>query len=137
MKHIHLLSAALLLLLTLCLACCAALAETPADPGAESEPVWKFCHGLREGLETAVIKGYQTDCETGLAEYEMTPEEIEEIRNIAMNGVITNLASDEVLTGGTWVYTFETPEGEHLLSIEMYKGLIATAYGMYSYMIAE
>ena len=38
------------------------------DDGADFRPVpvWKFCHGLRDGLDTAVITGYETDCEEGL-----------------------------------------------------------------------
>lgn len=104
------------------------------DADASLIPVWKFCHGLRDGLETAVIKGYTNDCEAGPAEYEMTPEEMEEIRNIAINGVITGKANDMSVTGGTWSYTFETPEGQSLLSIEMYKGwIVDAATGMYEY----
>ena len=35
---------------------------------------------------------------------------------------------------GTWSYTFETPEGQSLLSIEMYKGwIVDAATGMYEY----
>ena len=105
------------------------------DDGADFRPVpvWKFCHGLRDGLDTAVITGYETDCEEGLLPIEMTPEETEEIRRIAMNGMITGQVNDESRTGGTWVYSFATPGGKHLLSIEMYNGLIAGADGMYSY----
>ena len=107
--------------------------ETP-DETSDAIPVWKFCHGVREGLETAVIKGYQSDCEEGPFEIEVTPEEAEDIRNIAINGVITGKANDLSVTGGTWFYTFETPEGQHLLTIELYKGLIVdSATGMYNY----
>ena len=107
------------------------------EPAAEDEsgdiPVWKFCHGVRDGLETAGIKGYTTDCEEGPIPYEMTPEEIDEIRNIALCGVITGKANDMSVTGGTWVYTFENPEGKMILAIELYKGLIVSSDGMYSY----
>ena len=96
-------------------------------------PVCKFCHGLRDGLDTAVITGWTTDCEEGLIPAEMTPEEIEEIRLLAMNGTVTGKASDESVTGGTWVYTFETPGGKHLLSIEIYKGMIVASDGMYRF----
>lgn len=105
--------------------------EPDASDDAEAVPVWKFCHGIREGLETAEIKGYTVDCEAGLIETEITTEEIETIRDIAMNDVITGKANDMSLTGNTWVYTFETPEGQHLLSIEMYKGWIVGVDGMY------
>lgn len=104
-----------------------------ADESDGAVPVWKFCHGVRDGLETAVIRGYTTDCEEGPSEYEMTPEEIDEIRDIAICGVITGKASDISVTGGTWVYSFESPEGRHLLSIEMYRGWIVSVDGMYSY----
>ena len=102
-----------------------------AEDGAV--PVWQFCHGVRDGLETAVITGYSIDCEAGPSPVEMSPEEIEDIRLLAVSGVVTDKANDESVTGGTWVYSFETPEGEHLLSIEMYKGLIVAVDGMYHY----
>lgn len=109
-------------------------AADEAKDTSDAIPVWKFCHGVREGLETAVIKGYQSDCEEGPFEIEVTPEEAESIRDIAINGVITGKANDLSVTGGTWFYTFETPEGKHLLTIELYKGLIVdSATGMYNY----
>ena len=96
-------------------------------------PVWKFCHGLYEGLDTAVITVYTTDCESGPVPAEITPEEAERIRGLAMCGMITEKASDLCLTGGTWVYSFDAPDGSHLLSIEMYRGMIVTSSGMYNY----
>ncbi|MCR4884777.1 MAG: hypothetical protein K6A68_14480 [Clostridiales bacterium] len=105
--------------------------EAADDTGAM--PVWRFCHGLREGLETAVIKGYTNDCEEGPAEYAMTPGETGEIRALAINGIITGKASDLSVTRGTWTYTFESQDGERLLSIEMYKGWIVGPDGMYTY----
>ena len=99
----------------------------------EAVPVWKFCHGLRDGLDTAVITAYTTDCEAGPAPAEITPEEAEQIRRLAMYGTVTGKANDLSVTGGTWVYIFETPGGKQLLAIEMYKGLIVAADGMYRY----
>jgi len=129
MKRIHLLTAALLgiLLIQTFTACAGAGART------ESIPVWQFCHGLRDGLETAEIKCFMTDCEEGLIPVEMTGEEIEEIRRLAINGTVTGKANDLAVTGGTWVYTFRTPEGKHLLSVELYRGLIVSRDGMYHY----
>ena len=135
MKRI-LLTTVLVLILTLCLAACTFSegVSTGSDPAFEAVPVWQFCHGMRKGLETAVIKGYTTDCETGLIEIEMTPEEIEDIRDIAINGTITGKANEMSVTGGTWCYTFETPDGEHLLTIELYKGwIVDNATGMYTF----
>jgi len=105
----------------------------PEDGTFQPVPVWKFCHGFRDGLGTAVITAYTSDCEEGPAKAEITPEEAEEIRRLAMNGTVTGKVSDEMVTGGTWIYTFETPAGTHLLSIELYKGRIVGSDGMYSY----
>ena len=96
-------------------------------------PVWEFCHGVREGLETANIACYKNDCEEGPSEVEMTEEEKENIRLLAMDGVVTDKANDTSVTGGTWSYVFTSPEGQYLLSIEMYKGWIVGADGMYNY----
>lgn len=103
------------------------------DNSEDQIPVWKFCHGLRDGLDTAVITAYITDCETGLETIEISPEEAEWIRFIAANGRIMEKVNDTSVTGGTWVYSFETPGGKHLLSVEMYRGLIVGSDGMYAY----
>ena len=104
-----------------------------ASPAADGTPVWKFCHGRRDGLETAVISCFTIDCEAGPVPGEISPEEAEDIRALAISGMITKKANDLSVTGGTWVYSFETPEGEHLLSVEMYGGLIVAADGMYGF----
>ena len=96
-------------------------------------PVWKFCHGLRDGLDTAVITASKTDCEAGPEPVELTPEEAESIRRMAICGMVTKKASDESITSNTWVYSFVTPAGKHLLSVEMYRGLIVSSDGMYSF----
>ena len=103
------------------------------DDAEEQLPVWKFCHGLRDGLDTAVITAYITDCETGPEPVELSPEETEWARFIAMYGRIMEKINDTSVTGGTWIYSFETPGGKHLLSIEMYHGLIVGNDGMYCY----
>lgn len=96
-------------------------------------PVWKFCHGLRDGLDTAVITASKTDCESGPEPVEITPEEAESIRRMAIYGMVTEKANDTSVTGNTWVYSFVTPAGKYLLSIEMYQGLIVSSDGMYSF----
>ena len=112
-------------------------ADYPQGPAEYEEtlpvPVWKFCHGLRDGLDIAVITGWRSDCEEGSIQVEMTPEETEEIRRLAINGMVTAKGSDESVTGGTWFYRFETPGGKHLLTIELYKGMIVAPDGMYRY----
>ena len=140
MKRRNFTAAALvILILALCLTACAFEKGNPVSgddspaSGNAPVPVWQFCHGIVGGLDTAVITMYATDCETGLSPAELPPEQAEWIRGIAVNGVITGKANDISLTGGTWVYTFETPAGEHLLSVEMYRGMIVAADGMYNF----
>ena len=137
MKRNHLPAVVLLSLLILCITVCVqAMWIRPLDQtepsGFKSVPVWQFCRGVRDGLETAVITGYKNSCEEGPCEYEMTPEEADEIRALAISGVVTGKANDLSVTGGTWTYSFETPEGKHLLSVEMFKGWIVSADGMYN-----
>ena len=120
------------LAIALCLTACAPENGKQVS-GDDPVPVWQFCHGVRDGLDTAVITLYTTDCETGLIPAELSAEDEARIRSIAMNGIVTGKANDTAVTGGTWVYSFETPAGEHLLSIEMYRGLIVAADGMYSF----
>ena len=99
----------------------------------EEVPVWEFYHGNRDLLETAVITGYAVDCEAGLIPAEMTEDEKEGLRTMALYGVVTGKESDEMVTGGTWVYLFETPEGEYIMSLELYKGLLVGRDGMYAW----
>ena len=107
-----------------------------SDDASGDVPVWKFCHALSaEQLETAVITGSQLDCEEGPIPYEMTEEEKEELRTLAMYGVVTGRENEEMVTGGTWLYSFETPEGDYIMTIEMYRGLLVGRDGMYRYTI--
>ena len=110
-----------------------------ADSGASASdeiPVWKFFHAASaEQLETAVILGYKLDCEEGPVPYEMPEEEAEELRTLAMYGVITGKKSDEMVTGGTWLYTFKTPDGDCIMTVELYRGLLVGSDGMYRFEI--
>ena len=112
--------------------------EEPSETGdagqaANGTPVWKFCHGRRDGLETAVISCFTIDCEAGPVPEDISSEEAEDIRALTISGMVTEMANDMSVTGGTWVYSFDTPEGEHLLSVEIYRGLIVAADGMYGF----
>ena len=105
-----------------------------ADAAAGEMPVWKFFHALSpEGLDTAVITCYQTDCEVGPVPCEVPESELEEIRALALNGIVTEVADYTSVTGGTWLYTFTSPEGEHLLTVELWKGMLVSPYGMYAW----
>ena len=68
MKSIRILAVMILALLLAAPAAGASAGETQgpdesADADPQPVPVWKFCHGLRDGLDTAVITGWTTDCE--------------------------------------------------------------------------
>ena len=106
-----------------------------AEESSGEIPVWQFCHGDYSLLETAVISGSTLDCEAGPIPYEITGEEAEELRTLAMYGVVTGRENDEMVTGGTWLYTFETPEGEYIMTVELYRGLLVGSDGMYAFEI--
>lgn len=99
-------------------------------------PVWQFCGGTREGLETAEITGFTTDCEAGRFAIELSEEQKEKIRRMAMDGVVTAKENDTMVTGGTAVYLFESSSGEYLLAVELYEGLLVGRDGMYAYEIS-
>lgn len=107
----------------------------PADPdGWEEIPVWKFCHAASpDGLDTAVIRCFTTDCEEGPVPAEVSEDELESIRSLALYGVVTGRRNDTMVTGGTWLYTFEAPDGTWLLSVELYQGLLVGPDGMYGF----
>lgn len=98
-------------------------------------PVSRFCHGNPDLLENAVINGSTLDCEAGPVPYAITKEEAEELRTLAMYGMVTGLENDEMVTGGTTLYTFETPEGEYIMTLELYRGLLVGNDGMYAWEI--
>ena len=87
-----------ILLLALCLTACAfengkqPSGTEPAVSGGDPVPVWQFCHGLRDGLDTAVITLYTTDCETGLSPAQLSAEdEDKEIRRALIAAEMTGL----------------------------------------------
>ena len=105
----------------------------PEDDSPEERPIWSFCHGDADKLETAVITAADIDCEAGPIPVELTETEIASIRRLAMNGKVTGKENDMSVTGGTRVYVFQTPEGEYIMSIELYHGLLVATDGMYNY----
>ena len=111
--------------------------EEEAASSSEAIPVWKFFHGDPDLLETAVIMGSTLDCEAGPIPTEVPEEEQEELRTLAMYGVVTGRQSDEMVTGGTWLYSFETPEGKHIMTVELYRGLLVGPDGMYAYTVPQ
>ena len=105
----------------------------PGEEADEAMPVWQFFHGDPDLLDTAVIYGYTLDCEAGPIPYELPESEAEEIRTMALRGVVLEKKSDEMVTGGTWLYTFKTPEEEYIMTVEIYRGLLVGPDGMYAW----
>ncbi len=137
MKRCMILAALLGILILSLTACTCAAGTLPreADPtdACPDIPVWKFFHGDPDLLASAVITCSLLDCEAGPIPKEITPEETEELRTLAAYGVVTGKASDEMVTGNIWLYSFETPEGAYIMTVEMYRGLLVGPDGMYAY----
>jgi len=106
------------------------------SPGSSGEmPLWQFCSGDPDLLESAVISAYFIDCEAGPEPCELTDEKMNELRTLAMYGVVTGRENDMMTTGGSTVYVFETSGGEHIMSVEMFSGLIVGSDGMYGFAV--
>ena len=115
-------------------------APAPVGPGVpdsteptEAIPICEAYGCDRDSLRNAVITCYWYDCETGPAEKEISREEREDIRRLAMEGKITGKANEMSTTGNTTIYSFETPEGTYLMSLEFYHGWLVRNDGMYNY----
>lgn len=107
-----------------------------ASPAASEEiPVWQFCHGNPDLLETAVITTSLLDCEAGPIPGEISEEEAGNVRALAMYGVVTGKENDEMVTGNTTLYQFSTPEGDYIMTVELYHGLLVGNDGMYNYTV--
>ena len=141
MKHPRLMVAVLAALLLIGLAgvcaCAAEICPLETDPSKIDLTVWKFFHGDPDLLETAVIMGSTLDCEAVPIPTEVPEEEQQELRTLAMYGVVTGRQSDERVTGGTWLYSFETPDGKHIMTVELYRGLLVGPDGMYAYTVPQ
>ncbi|MBR2835947.1 MAG: hypothetical protein IKE43_09620 [Coriobacteriales bacterium] len=83
------------------------------------------------GLEDATVIAYEIDCEAGPREIEITGSDIAGIKKLATQGKVYGKSNAMSLTGGTTVYSFYDKDGNHLASIELYRGLLVTNDGMY------
>lgn len=99
----------------------------------EAIPICEAYGCDREALRDAVITCYWYDCETGPGETEISEEEREDIRRLAMEGVITGRANEMSTTGNTTIYSFETPDGTYLMSLEFFHGWLVRNDGMYNF----
>ncbi len=106
--------------------------QEPSPASQEEIPVWQFCRGNPDLLDTAVITCSMLDCEAGPVPSAITSEQAEQLRTLAVYGVVIGRENDEMVTGGTWLYSFETPDGEHIMTVELYKGLLVGPDGMYA-----
>ena len=91
-----------------------------------------FCGWQDIDFEHAVITGYDTDCEAGPIEFEVTGENREEIIQFVLSRKVTGKANATLVTGATTVYTFCDEQGNYLAALELYRGLLVCRDGMYT-----
>ncbi|MBQ8093746.1 MAG: hypothetical protein IJ242_09250 [Clostridia bacterium] len=82
-------------------------------------------------LENGIITCCETDCETGIIPVELTPERESAIRHQLLTSKVIRKASCVSVTGGTFCYTFQDPDGNILGSVELYEGRLVLPGGMY------
>ena len=107
-----------------------ALGMGPA--GFQAVPVWAFCGYSTVGLDTAEVRAAYMDCEAGPIDLELTEQEVAQVKKIARDAMVTGKDNGYFTTGGTVVFSFYDGEGELLLSLELYSGLLVCSDGMYS-----
>ena len=100
---------------------------------AEGTLIYEFFGCDPETIRTAEIASVWYDCEGGPETREISEAEQESIRRLALHGKITGRANDTSVTGNTTIYTFTAPDGNWLMSLEFYRGLLVLNDGMYNY----
>ena len=99
--------------------------------GFQPVPIYEFCRLNPEALADAEVRGAFNDCEAGPSELEVDDQEAAEIRDKVLNGVVVGKANATMVTGNTSSFSFYTPAGDYLGSVEFYRGLLVGRDGMY------
>ena len=89
----------------------------------------EFCGFDAAELADATIEAVLIDCEAGP---EPLDEDCEWVREAAMNGVVLGKANEESVTGGTACFSFYDAEGQWIVTLEFYRGLLVRVDGMYA-----
>lgn len=106
--------------------------EGMGPAGFQPVPVCEFCGLDAAALAGAEVRGAYNDCEAGPSPLELDAEEAEQVRQRVLKGTVTGKANAIVTTGGTYTFSFYDAAGEHLGSVEFYRGLLVRRDGMYA-----
>lgn len=82
-------------------------------------------------VRSASIHAYDADCEEGLLEHVLTPDEESSIRDLMLSGTIIRKDNALSVTGGFTVYRFDAADGSLLCTLDLYDDLLLTPDGMY------
>ena len=99
--------------------------------GFQPVPIAEYCRISGIDAENIVVRCYDSDCEIGLIDVELSEKEQQDYLNLIRNGFVTGMANATMVTGGTYVIVFENADGAYLGSIELYHGLLCMNDGMY------
>ena len=89
----------------------------------------EFCGFDAAELADATIEAVLIDCEAGPEPLDV---DCEWVREAAMNGVVLGKANEESVTGGTACFSFYDAEGQWIVTLEFYRGLLVRVDGMYA-----
>ena len=89
----------------------------------------EFCGFDPAVLADATIEAMLIDCESGP---EPLNEDGEWVRQAALHGVVLGKANEESVTGGTACFSFLDAEGQWIVTLEFYHGLLVRNDGMYA-----
>ena len=93
-------------------------------------PVMSFCGFWGLNLENASISAAAVSG-AGSFPMELTDEEQNRIRSIALSGQVTGKANASWVNGNSTVYSFLDETGNTIASMELYNGLLVRPDGMY------
>ena len=105
--------------------------------GFQPVPIAEYCRISGIDAENIVVRCYDSDCEIGLIDVELSEKEQQDYLNLIRNGFVTGMANATMVTSGTTVIVFETADGTRLGSLEFYRGLLCANDGMYEIETAE
>ncbi len=105
--------------------------EGMGPAGFQPVSLAEFCGYDPETVRGAALRCADQDCEAGSIQRELSPEEEEEIRELAVAGRVTGKENCAMVTGGTRSFSFYDEADRCVASLEFYRGLLVRPDGMY------
>ena len=99
--------------------------------GFRPVPLRVFLGRENVSLRNARVTVWNQDCEAGLLETDMTPEDQAEALALIQYGWVTGKENASSVTGNTYVFSFDDAAGKTLCSFSLYHGLLTWRDGMY------